>query len=309
MAKLKAPLLSFRATGTVGDTLTVSRWKGLSVAKKVPTHPDARSAVQLAHRELYSHARDYWLTLTPTEKAQLLTEARPSSITGYNLTLRRYLSDLLQLEAWWPLHAYTSPLAEDYCLHRSHATIFGASAAADFCARSNMALHFDGINDRVVATAPQLDFTTSNFSVVARIFPTDITHNGQIIDRGRHLVSGWYIAQYNLGLLHVQTNQGGTQQNSRTAANALANDTWYTVGFTRAGADIDIYVNGLDATALPSVHQDPVSVVTPTLIGVYWTQAHEFYEGRISDLKVFSRALTPAEHLAFHQRYCVHPPR
>lgn len=309
MAKLKAPLLSFGATGTVGQALTVSRWKGLSVAKRVPTHPDAKTAAQLVQRELYSHARDYWHTLTLGERASLLTEARPFHITGYNLLLRQYLLDRLNLEAWWPLNDGGPPSAHDYSLHNTHGTVYGCIAADDFCGQPNNALWFDGINDRVVATTPQLDFTSTDFSIVLRLKTDSLASLEMIFSRGLYQVDGYYLFANTNGVLEFDTNQTGQAQATATYAASIVIDTWYTIGMTRISAAVNIYINGVDQTDITSVHQDPLPSARTLKIGIYDDDISNPFTGTICDVKPYSRGLTPAQHLAVHQRYCVHPPR
>lgn len=95
MAKLKAPFLSFGATGTVGQALTVSGHKGQHIAKKVPTHPDARTDAQLYRRELYTQAVAWWHSLTAEEREALRDEAVLAGLPIYQLFMRLALSTVL----------------------------------------------------------------------------------------------------------------------------------------------------------------------------------------------------------------------
>lgn len=309
MAKVRAPFFSLGAHGTVGQALTVSRHKGLHVAKKIPLHPDARTAAQLAQRSLYSHARDLWLTLTETEKATLLAEGRPLHMTGFNLLLRRYLTDLLDLEAWWPLNDGAAATAQDYSLHRTHGTVFGCIPAVDFCGQDNNAFFFDGVNDRVVATAPQLNFTSTDFSLTARLYITDLNVWQVILTRGLSNADGWFVAYNNARMLRFGTSQGGVDQSTDSANGALPLTTWITVGFSRQGTTGRVYLNGADITAVPGVHLNPLTSARTVKIGIHDDEAQSQLWGRLCDVKVYSRFLTTAQHLATHQRYCVHPPR
>lgn len=95
MAKLKAPLQSFGATGTVGQAVTVSKHKRHHVAKKVPTHPDARTDAQVYRRELYSEAVAWWRSLTTEEREALRHQAMLAGLPIYQLFMRLALSTVL----------------------------------------------------------------------------------------------------------------------------------------------------------------------------------------------------------------------
>lgn len=308
MAKLKAPLLSLRATQTIGKTLTFSQWRRLNVAKTIPTHPDARTPAQLAHRLNYSHGRDFWLTLTDDEQAALLTEARPARITGYNLLLRSYLLDLLFLDAWFPLNDGVSATAEDYSMHRTDGAIQGAIPAADFCGQPANALWFDNINDRVVATTPQLDYTASNFSLVLRVYFDALTTEENLICRGLDNADGYRFFVSAAGRLIFRTSQAAAQQNNITPPGVVVPGQWYTLGVSRSGGDAFIYVNGVHSLSGPGGHVDPAPCARTLKIGIYDNLAGGPMDGTICDVKLYNTAFDEAQQLAHHQRYCV-PPR
>lgn len=68
MVKLKGPLLSIDATGTVGKTMTVSSWKGRPYAKqfKVPTDPQTPG--QIGIRQAMAFLSTQWSQLTEAER-------------------------------------------------------------------------------------------------------------------------------------------------------------------------------------------------------------------------------------------------
>ena len=91
MAKPKAPFLSLGATGTVGQALTVSRRKGMHIAKRIPTHPDARSEAQLAQRQLYGEAIEAWRSLTPEQREALRPAAALLRLPIYQYFMHIYM--------------------------------------------------------------------------------------------------------------------------------------------------------------------------------------------------------------------------
>lgn len=60
MAKVRAPLLSFSASGQIAETLVYFTWKGINAVRQyvIPTNP--RSALQIVQRGYFSDAVDEW---------------------------------------------------------------------------------------------------------------------------------------------------------------------------------------------------------------------------------------------------------
>lgn len=63
MAKLTAPLFSFKASGALASTLVYSNWKGINTARSytIPANPD--TAGQQTQRGYFGDAVDLWHTL------------------------------------------------------------------------------------------------------------------------------------------------------------------------------------------------------------------------------------------------------
>lgn len=94
MAKTTAPLLSFGATGTIADTMTFARWKGIPYARQrvVPANP--RTAQQTQTRTAFSTASASWRLLPSliTEVWNAFATGRP--LTGRNGYVGRYVEAL-----------------------------------------------------------------------------------------------------------------------------------------------------------------------------------------------------------------------
>lgn len=84
MAKVKSPLMSLTASGTIGSTLTMLRQASRNIAKKKGRPGGQPSAAQLARRALYQARAASWHALTAPEKAdwKLIGDAR--QITAFN---------------------------------------------------------------------------------------------------------------------------------------------------------------------------------------------------------------------------------
>lgn len=91
MVKVKGPLFSARAKGSLGDGISFQGSGGGVRVERRPRHKDRQSSGQLAHRELFLEAASYWRGLTAEEKAEYNERGHPRRMTGYNLCLREYL--------------------------------------------------------------------------------------------------------------------------------------------------------------------------------------------------------------------------
>lgn len=189
----------------------------------------------------------------------------------------------------------------DKSRYRSHGTISGALWADGAHGRC---LDFNAANpDYVVIRAAhtQLDFTAEDFSLVARVRTDDATIGQYIFVRGSRDSDGYeFLIESNMSL-RFWTNQAGANQRTYTGAAEIAAGIWYTIGFSRNGADVRLYKNGVDITTGPAVHINPLTCARSAKIGVtdglLWTGL----DGRIEFLRIFGGvALSASEHLAWH---------
>lgn len=60
MAKLKAPLMSFGAAGKLGDSLTFSKWKGISTVRQKVDPANPKTAAQTAQRDRVTNSVAFW---------------------------------------------------------------------------------------------------------------------------------------------------------------------------------------------------------------------------------------------------------
>lgn len=84
MAKVKGPLHSLTASGTVGGTLTLLRQFRTDIAKKKSRPSGQPSAAQLARRAFYQQAAADWMALTVPQKAAYNAAADARQITPFN---------------------------------------------------------------------------------------------------------------------------------------------------------------------------------------------------------------------------------
>lgn len=60
MAKVKAPLFGFGASGQLGGAIVYFPWKGINAVREYVVPANPRSALQIAQRNIFGLAVDYW---------------------------------------------------------------------------------------------------------------------------------------------------------------------------------------------------------------------------------------------------------
>jgi len=87
MVKVFAPGLSLDASGTIGDAITFSKWKGRNYIRErvIPSNP--RSGLQVGFRSMFKFLAQNWAALSAAEKATWNNLADASVISNFNAYL------------------------------------------------------------------------------------------------------------------------------------------------------------------------------------------------------------------------------
>lgn len=189
----------------------------------------------------------------------------------------------------------------DESRYRSHGTISGADWADG---AHGKCLDFE-LSDKdyvsIAAAYDQLDFTTEDFSIIARVYLESLTATAIPFIRGSYDADGSELQITSAGSLLIRTNQSTGHQDSHSAAGAIVTGAWYTIGFSRDGASIIPYKNGVDIHSTVGVHQNPDTSARLAYIGAYDGGAALNLDGKIEFLRVFGGIALPAStHLAWH---------
>jgi len=160
--KLKGPLFSFSAVGSVSPALTFQDTPAGPRVITRPTHPDALTPRQVTQRLLFLEAAHHWSSLSAAAQSALAAEAAPLKITGYNLCLRRFLNGQVQGDCRLLL-----PMLEGHGLtcfdlsgYGNHAAITGATWTE--VSPGLPVLSFDGVNDKaIIPHHTSLDITAN----------------------------------------------------------------------------------------------------------------------------------------------------
>jgi len=141
-----------------------------------------------------------------------------------------------------------------------------------------------------------LNFIAQDFSLSAWIYPTDLTANRMIFCRGFLNADGYYWAVLINGSLAFYTNQAAAGQSTLSGAGDVVVDTWHQVVVTRDGADVVIYVNGINVNVTPGTHINPLTSARDLHIGIYDNETGSPWEGQMGSVKAWNgKVLSAAE--------------
>jgi glucose/arabinose dehydrogenase/chitodextrinase len=161
--------------------------------------------------------------------------------------------------------------------------------------RFGQALNLDGVNDYVAVAGPNLP--PNDYTWMLWVNP-DRTNVFQTLLEGQDGTNGG-VLELNLtstGALEVWSN--GARR--LTSAGTVPAGTWTHVALTRSGSTLRVYLNGIaDANTGSDGAALPFSA-DPMLVGVDADSGgsgalNGYLDGRIDELRVYSRALSPSE--------------
>jgi len=164
-------------------------------------------------------------------------------------------------------------------------------------------LDFDPISYVTIPAAhTQLDFTSEDFSMIFRVNTDSVAASEVLWEKGLHNIEGVLFWISIGGGLEIFTSQGAANQMTNTAFALIAINTWYTIGLSRNGASIRLYIDGVDVTNVAVAHIDPVTTVRTAKIGIRDNLAGNPFDGKIGFFRIYNYELSPAEHWSWHQR-------
>lgn len=153
-----------------------------------------------------------------------------------------------------------------------------------------------------LAAESVMNFTSGDFSIVVRIKIDDLTNNPVVCCRGLFNTDGYYLQAFSNGRVHCLTNQGAAQQSSGSSLLSVAINNSYTLGASRVGASIKIFINGVDDTNIVGAHTNPATSARTMKIGTYDNKVTSPFDGIIQNVLVYNRSLSAGEHLDIHNR-------
>lgn len=184
--------------------------------------------------------------------------------------------------------------ASDESNHGNNGTVTNALLTADRNNAPLKAYQFNGINSEIsIANNPLIDFNSSStFTISFWHYASAASNFSSIITKSEQSdTSGYVVGFDNTGKFRFMTN---LLYEVKTTGTVPLN-TWqhYTVTFNTKN-QVRVYVNGLmqASTAIPNLNGNAYPVKLGRL---YTTTSGYFYNGKIDELRIYNRALSPAE--------------
>ena len=201
-----------------------------------------------------------------------------------------------------PLHKMEFGLAADtkyYCMSHDH---YGHLIQNKDTLWRPDGREFDGDDYILVpSTSTQLNFTSEDFSIIARGNLDSLTGQSTIFCRGLQSTDGYAFYVESTGRLSAATYQALALQASRSAPSQISISTWYTLGFSRAGASLIPYKNGVDISSTVGVHINPLTSARSAKIGTLDNSIDFPFVGKMKVLAIWNRGLSALEHMNIHQ--------
>lgn len=182
-------------------------------------------------------------------------------------------------------------LAHDHSREHHVLTMTGLPSWADGY------LDFDPSHpDFLVVDSAVFDFTVGDFTLMAWVYYGGVGFR-YLMCRGLTDADGWEWAINANSALWLRTNQAGAHQDTVSANGAVPVGEWALVGMTRSGANVLPYINGRPSVGTLGAHIAPLTSARELHVGINDAEAAGFYAGGLRRPRVWSRALTVAEHL------------
>lgn len=210
MSKLKSPVLSLGAQGTIADALTFQKRGQDTIVREKPIPTDPYSLAQAYQRWDYKDYAYLWTLLTNAQKQVYRTRASRYHITGFSLWMKEHLRDLTGIVARWHMDEATGSFVADSSHNNIHATSIGATPVPGVISNAR---YFDGLNDTVACGINPLlrptSYVTHEFFVkLDKLSQSCVLFCQGILPTEKRLAIGLYVTKDDI-LLGTATNKTG----------------------------------------------------------------------------------------------------
>lgn len=169
MARVTGPLFSIDASGTVGKTITFTKWKGRNVVRQrvIPMNP--KSALQTGTRAMFQYLTRVWAAIDGTAQATWDELAAGKAVSAFNAFVGENLQRWQMNKA--PAHAY--PAAESAtALTVTTQTLTGGVGHAQVDVTPSAATAIGGI----LVLRDTAEITSFSWGKVVAVLPADGTN-------------------------------------------------------------------------------------------------------------------------------------
>ena len=154
----------------------------------------------------------------------------------------------------------------------------------------------------IAAAYTQLDFTSEDFSIIARIKIDDLTSTQRIIIRGLRDNDGYELYIQATGSVRFITNQATAFQYTDSFTGQVTTTAYYTVGISRSGTSVIPFIDGVNKRDIAGTHTNPLTSTRSAKVGIADNLIDNPFDGKIQFVMAYNRALSAGEHLDIHNR-------
>ena len=298
MGKLKQPLLSLHAKGTLADTLTFQKSAAPHIVRSKPRLPYFLTLPTQYQRWFYQDYAYLWRQQSQATRDTYRSAGVRHHLTGFQYWMKYQLTNLPDLLGFWKLDEKTGAIAHDSSRYAQHATIIGASPTTGVIAGG---YSFDGINDRMPIGNPS---HLTNLTQLSIIIFYNLPNKDGI---ARVMLDGAnYNPPYGLQIRGEDWSNDivfkfrNTLNVAVTRLLPYTKDVNHSCGVSWDGSTLTYYMDGIDSLTPDAFTGTLACTAVPITIGS--RQLQWYMEGMLDNVLWFSRPLDATEHLRWAER-------
>jgi len=210
----------------------------------------------------------------------------------------------------WVTAGPTGATVRDYSSLKEHGAFTNMEASADWHVDwPGWVIDLDGTDEYVELSNPSQFVSLAQITVSVWVFPRGQPASGEqhvIISKGNKAANKEFRLRYNnsggtLGLnCHISTD-GSNEIGGSIAPFTLQNNTWYHIALTWDGTTSRVYLDGIQGasgTSSGAINSASVDLH----FGAYSDlTANDFWDGFLSNIFIWNRALNPNDILFLHR--------
>ena len=305
MVKTTGPLLSINAHGQLAKTLNYSQRKEGNIGRQFHYPHKEPSQKQYTRRTILGLLTAHWQCMTAAQKLvwENATILGDLNISGFNYFIQSAIADLKThhgLCGYWSFNELTGASVLDYSGNENTGTLKPTypsdvpSRIDSINKKFGKALSFNGSSAYVDCGSDNSINIVGDLTLSAWINRTMIGFM-EIVANGLDGANGYrFLIVPTTHFLRFDTLGGGIRKNT-LGKTAIGTAHWYNVVAVLSGTTASLYVNGIDEHATSVTHDNLVAATRPVLIGIYSTLAIGAFNGLIDEVRIYNRALSPAE--------------
>lgn len=202
------------------------------------------------------------------------------------------------LVGYWPFAGN----ANDATPYGDNGTINGATLTTDREGRANSAYSFNGTSDSISVPASNSLNTKSAITILAWIKPEGSSQQ-PIVEYNNGSTIGVQLWQYSdfSTLFTNLVDTSGVSHYLYSPSGEFVAGTWYQVAVTYNGSTVTLYVDG-SSVATSNLGAFTLQTSYPVWVGTR-PSGSSYFNGSISGVRIYNRALSPAEIQALYNEY------